>query len=210
MAALIGLRKNCQRRRKSVPAELFRSALHEHARRFNGQGWKRIWLGARWIKRTCARQSRYAQLPFGFCVIRLEIRIGDWPVFQTSSRNGALPRTLHEINLVEPPIVGGEVNTAAADQPAIPDHWLDTSLNVFRIAKCGWLQVRVIGKRIQVERPKFLMIELTRLNTWSLLQYDYTKTIGRQFLGEDAAGGSGTDDYEVHRIRVVVFHAGGH
>ena len=115
-----------------MPAELARSALHQDARRFDGQWGQRIGFRSRWIKRTCARLPGHAKLPLRFRVIRFEVVVSDRPVLKPGTGNRAFSRPLDKVKFVESPIVRGEMNAAAANDAAIRDNLLDCRRLVLR------------------------------------------------------------------------------
>src|SRR6266478_1142793 len=210
MSAAVVLRKDRQWRWKRVPAQFLRSTLNQHARRLDWQRRQWVRLRSRRIKRARSRQSRHAKFPLGSCVVPLEIRVSNWPVFQTRSRNWTPPGTLHEIDLMKPPIIGGEMNTAAADQPSIPDSWLRLRTVVLRLAKRVRLLAPVVSERVQVVRPVFVVLEVARLKTRSLLKHDHAKSIRGQLFRQDSACRAGSRDYEIHHICRLVSRRSGH
>src|SRR5262249_10824588 len=123
-ATAIRLRDNRKRSRERVPAQFLRSEFSEGARGFY---WKRrdgIGLRARGIETACARQTLTAQLPLCFCVVRLELGVGDWPVSESRSGNRAPSTVFVEVYFVEAPVVRCEMNSASADLPAIDNRGL--------------------------------------------------------------------------------------
>ena len=116
----IGHRRDGHRGGVGVQAELARAALEQHARRLHRQRRHRIRPAARRVERTRAGESRNADLPVDFRVIRLEFRIVDGPVVERRAGNRAEQRSLLEIDLVKAPEIAGEVHTAAADDRRVP------------------------------------------------------------------------------------------
>ncbi len=86
-----------------MPAQLARSAFHQDARRLDGQWRQRIGFRSRRIKRTGARLSRNAKLPFRFRVVRLQIVVSDRPILKIGTGNRAFSRPLYKVELVESP-----------------------------------------------------------------------------------------------------------
>src|SRR5260370_20661417 len=83
------LRKNCDGRWKRMPAELARGALENHTGRLHRQWRHGIGLRTGGIERAGAGEARDTDFPFDFCVVRLEVRVGDRPIREAGSGNRA-------------------------------------------------------------------------------------------------------------------------
>src|SRR6056297_2524374 len=93
-------------------AKLFARPFEQHARGLYRH--RRAWVapGAGWVGRPL--NTRDADFPIDLGVIGLEVLIGNGPVVETGAGNGAEQASLLEIDFAETPVVGGEMNAAAA------------------------------------------------------------------------------------------------
>src|SRR5438874_1800567 len=109
-AAGARLRENSHRRGKRVPTELAGGALKNNSARFHRQ--RRHGIGFRsWrIKGAGARETRDTNLPFHFCVVRLQVRIGDGPIREICAWNRPYFTAFYEVNFVEAPVIRGEMD----------------------------------------------------------------------------------------------------
>src|SRR5216683_2225458 len=132
--------------RKRMPAELARSAFHQDARRFDGQRRQRIGFRSRRIKRTCTCLARDAEFPLRFRVVGFEVVVSDGPILKIGTGNRPFSRPLYKVEFVESPVVGGEMNAAAANDAAIRENRLECRCLAFRFPKGGWLLPRIVRK----------------------------------------------------------------
>ncbi len=118
-AAGARLGQNRQGRGICVIAELAATTFEDDAVSLHRKRWHRIGLGARRVERAGAREARDANFPLNLGVVRLEVGVADRPVGKVGAWNVANLAVFLEIDFVEAPEVGGEVDAAAADATAI-------------------------------------------------------------------------------------------
>src|SRR4051794_5429751 len=101
IATAILLRKDGHGGGIRMPAELAGTALEQHTGGFDRHRRQRIRLRAGWLEWIGAGLTGDTKFPFRFRVIRFEVGVGDGPVGEASTRNGAYLGRLDEINLME-------------------------------------------------------------------------------------------------------------
>src|ERR1035438_9680039 len=98
-----------------MPAESFGRG-RKHARfPIERQRRHRIWFLAGALEWICARLPGYTDLPLSFGIERLQILIGDWPIFQRAAFGSAIHRTHSEIALHIAPRHGAVAEGSASD-----------------------------------------------------------------------------------------------
>src|SRR6266702_6431147 len=105
----VRLRVDGHRCREGMQTQLAGTALEKHTGGLHGQRWHGIGAGARRIKRACAGKTGYTDVPIHLRVVRFQLRIGDRPILERGPLDGAEAAALHEIDLVEAPVVRGEM-----------------------------------------------------------------------------------------------------
>ena len=100
--------------------QLARAALEQHARRLHRQRRHRVRLAARRVERARAGEARHADLPLDLGVVRLELGVADRPVRKGGAGDRADAAAFVEVDLVQAPVVRGEVRGAAADVGRVP------------------------------------------------------------------------------------------
>src|SRR5690348_15110449 len=104
-----------------MPAELLRRGLEDDARRLDGKGRQRKRRRARWLPGIDRMVSGDAEHLLGARVIRLEIGVGDRPIGEAGTADGAEQTALAEVELAKAPEIRREVHTASTDAPAIDE-----------------------------------------------------------------------------------------
>src|SRR5260370_6234198 len=165
-----------------MPAQLARRALENHPRRLHRQRRHRIRLRPRRIERAGSRQAGNANLPFYFGVVRLEVRVRDWPIRETGSRNWADLAALHEIDLVEPPEIRREVYARPAYASPIHERALRLGFFVWSLSKLVRLEFRMVGGLVLGEDFDFIMRKIRFPQALALLQHHNAKPVRRKFL----------------------------
>src|ERR1700730_6350440 len=188
-----------------MPAEFAGGAFEDYAGTLYGQRRHRIGLGAPRIKGAGAGESGDANFPFHFGVIGLEIGVGDRPIAQVGTRDGADFAALDEIDFVEAPEIGGEVHAGAAYAASVNEGALRLGFFVGRFAEGSGLKLGLVGEQIFVEDFYFVVDEIGFGEIWPLFKYDDAKTVGGKFLGHDAASGAGANDNEIDFVGRFVF-----
>ncbi len=199
------LGKDGHRRRKRIPAEFARGAFKNNAVGFYRQRRHGIWLGTRGIERAGAGESGDAHFPFHFGVVRLEVGVGDRPVDKCGAGDRADFAALLEIDFVEAPEIGGEMVAGAADGAAIDQSALRPGFVLGRFAESGGLQFWFVGEQIFGENLDFVVHEIFFGEVRTLLEHHHAETVGGKFLGENAAGGAGTNDDEIDCVGRFIF-----
>src|ERR1700716_1242831 len=104
-----------------MQTQLAGAALEQHTRGLYGQRRHGIRARAWWIKRACAGKTGDADVPFHLRVVRFELCISNRPVLEPGTGDRAQAAAFHEIDLMEAPVVRGEMRATAANGPRIPE-----------------------------------------------------------------------------------------
>ena len=170
-----------------MPPQLAGSAFEDDAAGFHRQRRHGVGLRSRRIKRARARQTGNADFPFDFCVIALKVCIRDGPIGQSSAGNRPDFAALDEVNFVEAPVIGGEMDAGPADHPAVDEPALPLRLFLGGFAKGRGLKVRMIRELVSLQDFHFVVGEVRFGQVRPLLQDDHAKAIRGKLFGEDAA-----------------------
>ena len=193
-----------------MQAQLAGGVFEDHAGRLHRQGRQRIRLGTPRFERVRAGQAGDAQLLFGLGVVRLEIRVRDGPIVQTGAGHAAPLALLLEIRFPQAPVVGGEVDRAAAHLPSVLDDALGWYGGLFcvRLPVCVRLAFQVIGHGREHGVLDFVVLEILFAQVGTLLQNHYAEARSGKFLGHDAARPARADDQEIDFFgRLVLLHS---
>jgi len=213
-AAGVRLGKNGHGRRKRMPTELASGTFKNYAAGFYGKRGHGIRLGTRRIEGTGAGESGDADFPFDLGVVGLKVGIGDGPIHEIGAGDGADLAALNKIDFVEAPEVRGEMHTGAADEAAVHESALLFGCIARSFTESIGLQLGVIGEQILLQNFDFVVDEIIFCEVGPLFENDYAEAVAGQFLGENAAGGTGADDYKIDFVGGAIFRCfdweGGH
>ncbi len=157
------------------------------------------------IEGAGAGEARDADFPFDLGVIRLEIEVGDGPVAQVGAGNGADFAALDEIDFMEAPEIRGEVHAGAAHQASINEGPLRLGFFVGRFAERSRLELGLVGEQIFADDLDLVVHEVGLGEIRALLEHHHAKTVGRELLGQNAAGGSRAHDDKIDFVGSFVF-----
>ncbi len=132
--------------------------------------------------------------------MRFEVGVGQRPVGKGGPGDLAVEGTLAEIALVKAPVVGGEVDRAAAHLTAVSDGFERHGRFVFVAAVGDGLDARIVGEALAADVVNLVVGEILLAKVRPLLQDNDAEAGGGEFLGHDSARGAGADDNEVHRF----------
>src|SRR5580704_12320021 len=192
-------------RGKWMPAEFARGAFENYTAGFHREWRHGISLRARRIERAGVGLARDADLPFNSGVVGLEVGVGYGPIGESGARDRTHFAALDEIDFVEAPEIRREMRARAADQAAVDQSALRFGFVLGRFSKSCWLKLRMIRQKILVEDFYFVVNKIFLGEVRALFENDHVEAVAGQFLGEDAAGGTGADDDEIDFISCFVF-----
>ena len=202
-----GLRKNGHGRGKGIPAEFARGAFEDHAVGFlpAAAAWDRAWSAA--DQTDWRRRDRRRRLPIRpWCSRARDRRRRSANRPEWSPATGADFAALLEIDFVEAPEICGEVIAGAADGAAVNQSALRLGFVLGRLAESIGLQLGMIGEQIFLQHFDFVVDEIFGfVEVRPLFEHHDAETVGGKFLGQNAAGGAGTNDHKIDDVGSLVF-----
>src|SRR6266481_8393135 len=184
--------------------ELAAGALEDNAVSLYRQRRHGIGLGARRIERARPGEAGYADYPLDLRVVRLKVGIGNRPIGKGGAGNIADLAVFLEIDFVETPEVGGEVDAAAADATAIENGLLFPGGFLGRLAESDGMDVDLVGEQALDEDFSFVVREIFFAEIFALFEDNHAETVGGEFFRKDASGRAGADDDKIHFVGWLV------
>jgi hypothetical protein len=153
--------------------------------------------------RVDAGLAGHTDVPVDLRVVRLELGVIERPVREAGTGNLPEHTALVEVDLAEAPVVGREVHRRAADAARVEQRWphqrRDRGL-VRRAAERLLVADRVDGESAEEPVLELVVPQVGGVDARALLEHHHAESCSGEFACQDAAGGAGADDDEVHRL----------